>query len=91
MGYTPQNYKRIRELVTKQQLITMENTDINWTWPLPSRNLQTTNSRDITDLNLQATIIKFLRKETQKKRNRNLLRDVTPRMNGSDVCLLMFH
>ena len=67
MGYTPQNYKRIRELVTKQQLITMENTDIHWTWPLPSRNLQTTNSRDITDLNLQATIIKFLRKETQKK------------------------
>ena len=32
-----------------------------------SRNLQTINSRDITDLNLEATIIKFLRKETQKK------------------------
>ena len=45
----------------------MENTDINWTWPLPSRNLQTINRRDITDLNLQATIIKVLRKETQKK------------------------
>ena len=67
MGYTPQGHKKIRELVTKQQLITMENTDINWTWPLPSRNSQTINCRDITDLNLQAAIIKVLRKETQKK------------------------